>query len=334
MSNDHQIQLVDDKNNFFDYTADMKMSVSVLSSLSVPVVVRQRTGVSSVIRPKHGGGYHSGQITIQLELSAKAEVFLYITQQSMESLPEEYQILYQAIQTMKDRGVLIGGVYSARISLTYSKAYFERHGGEFYSAIADLVISLHPLEATAEHPYSISAIQKHQSQRLQDDFDGLVLYAVRLIDRFDQLGPRYMNIAGDVFRIDPDPSDRLSEQIEDGLHLLGTQPMRNAKDVKNDARATYVPMAVLLKDPTKYGLWPTFGEARHQGNKELQTTQNALEVALKNGDKKDRLIENLKRDVEEAKQKQKQEGSLVLHKGITELIKLATAMIGIVKLIK
>lgn len=334
MNTDHQVKLVDDKDNFFEFGSDIKTSVAILSSLPVPLVVRQRNGVNSVIRPKHGAGYNSGNIKIQVEVLAKPEVFLNITQQSMESLPEEYQILYQAIQTMKDRGTLLGGMHYARICLTYSREFLERHGGEFYSAIADVVISILPESVTSEHPYSISAIQKLQSARLQDDFEGLVLYAVRLIDRFDQIGPRFMNIAGDIFRIDPEPLDKITDQMTDGLHFLGTHPMRSARDVTSNARTTYIPMDKLLKDPTEYGLWLTFGEARHQGNKTLESAQNALKESQKQVEKKDRLIENLKRDVEEAKQKQKQEGSLVMHKGITELIKLATAMIGIVKLLK
>ncbi|QXO09962.1 hypothetical protein pEaSNUABM37_00001 [Erwinia phage pEa_SNUABM_37] len=334
MSNDHQVKIVDEKDRLFEFGADIKTTVSVLSSLPIPLVVRQRNGVSSVIRPKHGAGYNSGVVKIQLEVQAKPEVFLNISQQSMESLPEEYQILYQAIQTMKDRGAAWGGMHYARICLTYSREFLERHGGEFYSTLADLVISILPEGATQEHPYCISAIQKQQSSRLQDDFEGLVLYAVRLIDRFDQLGPRYMNINGDIFRIEPEPLERITEQMADGLHFLGTHPMSNAKDITRNARTTYVAMEKLLKDPTEYGLWLTFGEARHQGNKTLETAQNALKESQKLCDKKDRLIENLKKDVEEAKNKQKQEGSLVMHKGITELIKLATAMIGIVKLLK
>ena len=110
--------------------------------------------------------------------------------------------------------------------------------------------------------------------------------------------------------------------------------MRGPKDTTNSARTTYIPIDKLLKDPTQYGLWSGFGEARHQGNKQLESTLNALETAQRDKDKKDRLIENLKKELEEAKQKQKQEGSLVLHKGLTELLKLATAMIGIVKLLK
>lgn len=334
MNNDHQVQMSDDKDKFFEFAADVQTSVTILSSLPCPLVVRQRNGVTSVIRPKHGSGYTTGDIRIDVEIKAKSEVFLNINQQSMESLPEEYQILYQAIQTMKDRGALVGGMRFARVTLTYSKAFLERHGGQFYSSMADMVISILPELSTSEHPYSVSAIQKQQSAQLQDDFEGLVIYAVRLVDRFDQIGPRFMNIAGDIFRIDPEPADRLTDQMADGLHILGTHPMRSAKDATRNARTTFIPMDKLLKDPTEHGLWLTFGEARHQGNKALESAQNALKEALRNADKKDRLIENLKKDVEEAKSKQKQEGSLVLHKGITELIKLATAMIGIVKLLK
>lgn len=334
MNKDHQVQLSDDKDKYFEFGSDLQTSVAVLSSLPCPLVVRQRNGVSSVIRPKHGAGYNSGNVRIQVEVKARPEVFLNISQQSMESLPEEYQILYQAIQTMKDRGVGLGGMHSARICLTYTREFLDRHGGEFYSSLADVVISVLPEAATIQHPYSVNAIQRLQSARLQDDFEGLVLYAVRLIDRFDQIGPRYMSINGDIFRIDPEPLERLSDQMPDGLHILGTHPMRSAKDTTSNARTTYIPMDKLLKDPTEHGLWLSFGEARHQGNKTLESAQNALKEAMRTVEKKERLIENLKKDVEEAKQKQKQEGSLVMHKGITELIKLATAMVGIVKLLK
>lgn len=334
MNNDHQVHIVDDKDRFFELGVDLKTTVSILSNLPVALVVRQRNGVSSAIRPKYGPGYQSGNVVIQVEVFARPEVFLYIDQQSMETLPEEYQILYQAIQSMKDRGVVLGNLHHARIKLTYDHKFFERHGNEFYSPLADVVLSLLPIEQAENHPFSISAIHQRQSQRVTQDYEGLVLYAVRVVDRFDQLGPRYMNIAGDVFRIDPIPIDELVEQQADGLYILGTQPMRSAKDAKNNARSTFIPLEVILKDPNKYGLWLNFGEARHQGNKQLETTQNALETAQRAVDKKDRLIENLKKELDEAKNKQKQDGSLVMHKGMTELLKLATAMIGIVKLLK
>lgn len=334
MSNDHQVFIVDSKDRFFEYGADSKMSVSIHSNLPVPLVVKQRNGVSSVTRPKHGEGYQTGNITIQIELLVKKEVFLYIDNQYMESLPEEYKILHDAVRTMQDRGMQIGQMYYARICLTFDRSYFDRHGGQFYLPIADVLLSILPLEATDEHPYSVSAMQKRQSFRMQEDYENLALYAVRLVDRFEQVGPRYMNIAGDVFRIQPFPTDQLTDQMADGLHILGTQPMRSPKDTANTARSTFIPMDKLLADPNKYGVWSTFGEARHQGNKQLETAQNALEEALRKADKKDRIIDGLKKDVEEAKAKQKQEGSLVVNKGLTELIKLATAMIGIVKLLK
>jgi hypothetical protein len=334
MNNDHQVEVCNEEDKFFEFGSDIHISTTILSTLPCPLVVRQRNGVNAVIRPKLGAGYNSGNVRIQLELKARPEVFLNITQQSMESLPEEYQILYQAIRSMKDRGFVLGGMHSARICITYTREFLERHGGEFYSSIADIVISLLPELSTTEHPYSVSALQKQQSTRLQDDFEGLVLYAVRLVDRFEQLGPRYMSINGDIFRIEPEPLENLTEQMADGLHILGTHPMRSAKDTTRNARTTFIPMEKLLQDPTAHGLWLSFGEARHQGNKALESAQNALKETQRTVEKKDRLIENLKKDVEEAKQKQKQEGSLVLHKGITELIKLATAMIGIVKLLK
>lgn len=334
MNNDHQVHIVDSKDRFFEFGSDIKTSISILSELHVPLVVRQRNGVSSAIRPKYGAGYQPSNVRIQLEILAKPEVFMYIDSQSMETLPEEYQILYQAIQTMKDRGMQLGNMHYARICLTYSHEFFQRHGGQVYLPIADLLLSILPIETTDLHPFSVRAMQRQQSGRLTDDYQGLALYAVRLVDRYDQLGPRFMNIAGDVFRVEPTSLDELTEQQTDGLYLLGTQPMSGPKDTTSNARTTYVPIEKLLKDPSQYGLWSSFGEARHQGNKQLESTQNALEVALRDKDKKDRIIDGLKKDLEEAKQKQKQEGSLVMHKGMTELIKLATAMIGIVKLLK
>lgn len=228
----------------------------------------------------------------------------------------------------------MGQFYYARIKLTFDKSYFDRHGGQFYLPIADVVLSILPLAETDEHPYSITTLQKRQSFQMQEDYEGLALYAVRLIDRYEQLGPRYMNISGDVFRITPMPFNLVTDQMGDGLHLLGTQPMRSNKDTSDSARSTFIPMDVLLADPNKYGLWQSFGEARHQGNKQLETAYNALEEAQRKEYKKDRQIDDLKRELEEAKNKQKQEGRLVMHKGMTELIKLATAMIGIVKLLK
>lgn len=334
MTNDRQFLVDDNKDKFFEFDADIKTSVTIRSNLHIPLVVRQRNGVSAAIRPKYGAGYNSGSVTVQIEVLAKPEVFLYIDNQSMESLPEEYQILYQAIQTMKDRGTQIGQMHFARINLTYARTFFDQHGGEFYSPLADVVLSLKSIEQVGEHPFSLTAIQRRQSDRVTRDYDNLVLYGIQLIDRFDQLGPRYMNIAGDVFRIDPLPFDEFTEHQADGLYLLGTQPMRNVKDISNNARSDFIPLDRLLKDPNKYGVWSSFGEARHQGNKQLETAQNALEVAQRAGEKKDRQIENLKKELDEAKTKHKQEGSLVLHKGMTELIKLATAMIGIVKLLK
>lgn len=334
MNSDHHVSISEDKDRLFEYCSDVRTSVSIHSNLLQPLVVRQRNGVCSVTRPKHGAGYQSGSVTIQLELLLNKEVFLYIEQQSMETLPEEYQILYKSIQTMQDRGAEVGGRLAARINLTYSHAFFERHGGQFYLAIADIVLSILPQASTDEHPYSVSTIQKQLSGRIQNDYEGLALYAVRLVDRLDQIGPRYINVSGDVFRIDPLSPEETTDQFGDGLHILGTQPMRNPKDIAANARTTYIPIDKLLVDPIKYGLYTTYGEARHQGNKPLETAQNALDEARRAADKKDRTIEGLKRDLEEAKVKHKQEGSFVMHKGLTELLKLATAMIGIVKLLK
>ncbi|AHI60151.1 hypothetical protein RAY_1 [Erwinia phage vB_EamM_RAY] len=331
MAHDHQFNEASDR-GLFDYDADCKVSYFIKSALKTPLFIRQRTGLDNIIPPKFYGGGVMDQVEIMLEFQIKEHVFLDINSKSIEELPPEYAVIAKAINVIKEKRVREhGNYYVGRVVYTFTSEYFERCNGQFYFSVLDMVFSVNSPDETDEHPYCINVLQQTMAAKLKDDYAGLVTYAVKLVDSQTRLGPKYINIAGDVFEVTP--TEGQGTESADGLYLIGDAPIRRGKK-ESTGRTRFTPLDSILQSPEKYGLFSTIGEAKHRGDKQLDAAFNALDAANAKERKAQQKIAQLETQLEGFKAKEKQDNGLVLNKGITELIKLITATIGIVKLLR
>lgn len=331
MSHDHQFNEVSGQAHF-NYDSDCKISYFIKSELKSPLVVRHRSGMDNVIPGKMMGGGVLDKLEIMLEFQIKEHVFLDINSKSIEELPPEYAVIAKSIGAIRERRVReMGNYFVGRVMYTFTQDYFDRFDGEFYFSVLDMVLSTNQLDQTELHPYSVNATQQSMAEKIKDDYAGLVTYAVKLVDSQMQLGPKYMNIGGDVFELIP--TEGTGTESADGLYFIGDSPVTRPGR-KHGSRTRFVPMEFIVSNPEKYGLYPTIGEAKHRGDKQLETAYNALEVAKGKERKAQEKVAQLETQIEGYKAKEKQDSSMVLNKGITELIKLVTATIGIVKLLR
>lgn len=332
MSHDHQFNEVSSQAHF-NYDSDCKISYFIKSELRSPLVVRHRSGMDNVIPGKMFGGGISNRVEIMLEFQIKEQVFLDINSKSIEELPPEYAVIAKSIGAIRERRVReMGNYFVGRVMYTFTQDYFDRFDGAFYFSVLDMVLSTSSIEETELHPYSVHAKQQTMAEKIKDDYAGLVTYAVKLVDSQMQLGPKYMNIGGDVFELIP--TEGTGTEAADGLYFIGDSPVTRPNRNRRDSRTRFIPMDRIVANPDQYGLYPTIGEARHRGDKQLDAAYNALEVAKGKERKAQEKIAQLETQIEGFKAKEKQDSSMVLNKGITELIKLVTATIGIVKLLR
>ncbi|QZA70785.1 hypothetical protein AH06_1 [Erwinia phage AH06] len=331
MAHDHQFNEASNR-GLFDYDADCKVSYFIKSDLKTPLVIRQRNGMDNVIPPKFYGGGVMDKVEIMLEFQIKEHVFLDINNKSIEELPPEYAVIAKAISVIKEKRVREhGNYYVGRVVYTFNSEYFDRCDGQFYFSVLDMVLSINGMGDTDDHPYSFNAMQQTMAAKIKDDYAGLVTYAVKLVDSQMRLGPKYINIAGDVFELIA--TEGQGTESADGLYFIGDAPVKKGRQ-HSAGRTRFTALDTILQNPEKYGLFSTIGEARHRGDKPLEAAQNALDVANGKERKAQQKIAQLETQLEGYKAKEKQDNGLVLNKGITELIKLITATIGIVKLLR
>lgn len=331
MYHDHQFNEVSGQAHF-NYDSDCKISYFIKSELRSPLVVRHRSGMDNVIPGKMFGGGVLDKLEIMLEFQIKEQVFLDINSKSIEELPPEYAVIAKSIGAIRERRVReMGNYFVGRVMYTFTQDYFDRFDGEFYFSVLDMVLSTNQLDETELHPYSIDAVQRSMADKMKDDYAGLLMYGVKLVDSQMQLGPKYINIGGDVFELIP--TEGLGAESADGLYFIGDSPCTRPNR-RSGSRTRFIAMDKIIASPEKFGLYPTIGEARHRGDKQLEAAYNALDGAKAKERKAQDKIAQLETQIEGFKAKEKQDSSMVLNKGITELIKLVTATIGIVKLLR
>lgn len=314
-----------------DYNSAVTKTITITPRTTVPITIRERSGVSYIIPPVMQGGVVPNTVEIIISISVADYVNINIPDTSMCTLTPELQLLHTALA---GSGEPIGvGRHVYRFVYTYPLSYFKEHGLEFYHPIADVVLSVLPIGETSQHPGSLLDKVAAASEELLNDYQGLTVYAVRLVDSNNVLGSRYTNISGDVFLINPVEDGEIN--IPNGLYIIGDKPILSGKGKLKGGeggRSTFIPMAELVKSPEKYNLYMTRGEARSRGDKQLESTLNALEDAKRKEEKLQWQLNDMKRKMEEAKGTNQKHSTDM--KWLMEIPKLLISITNWVKLLK
>ncbi len=111
-----------------------------------------------------------------------------------------------------------------KVCLEYSLTLLElkNYGGTVYYGELDLVVSLNPPETVIPHPHSERGRRASIATISASDKDPKAFgYSILTVDNFSQYGPRFINIGGNVYRVNPVQDFA----HKDGVYLTSDRPV-------------------------------------------------------------------------------------------------------------
>jgi hypothetical protein len=151
----------------------------------------------------------------------------------------------------------------ATVDYVLNKQDFDRNGGSVYLTNLDLTVSTLNQNYVPKHPYSLVG----QRLRLIDGNMALkggvgLAYEIRIVDRNNRFGDRFINIAGTVYRIVASPD----AELQDGVYLTSNIPANGTNDV-DMPRSLYYSFEEAVKELRLYN---TYNEAKTLGDPDAE----------------------------------------------------------------
>lgn len=188
--------------------------VTYVNDLPTDVTVVWRSGFSFTIPPLHNGRVNKfiARLEITIHPSVKVDVHRLLDALEATSSPE-----LLAMKQAVDIGYAENPYGGLTITLDYPitlDALQQRGGAVYYSELDEVVSILKPAE-TPFHPYSdCGQIHRTANGGVQSSQRGFV-YNLEVVDNYSRFGTRYLNIGGEVYRIDPSKDSTR----RDGIYL-------------------------------------------------------------------------------------------------------------------
>lgn len=327
----------------FSNDSDISTTIQVTSNIPRPVTVRDRNSLTHVLPAKYTGGPMRKDIIVTMMYRVSNNVVKSDFDIHCISGIPELECVREAFAN-KEHHSSLPRHYTVKVSFTFTEEYLWNNGGTIYVKGADLLISLLPEHEAPRHPYDAKASDHQIADALKEDYNGVCVRGMRLIDSQDQLGIMYTNIQGEIYKVVPDASiDDLSATSlgitgdKDGLYLLGDMPIKRSyqrRGTNKGYRNDYVPISELIKNPSKYNLYASPREARSQGNKQLESAQNAVDVQLEKVEGLNEEITELKRQIETLKRQNKHQANDNMWKGFMDIPKILAAVVTFVKTLR
>lgn len=176
----------------------------------------------------------------------------------------------EAVEKALDAGNTYGNI---TIVLDYplSLTDLQQYGGTVYYDESDTLISTSTLDDMPPHPASVDGgnivLLNTHIQRHQEFGFG---YSINLVDTAGKYGPRYLNIGGKVYRINPvkDPTRR------DGIYVMANAPAYGDMNIEGHRLKVYA----FEGAEEKLGLYKSSEEAFALGDLALANKGKILEL--------------------------------------------------------
>lgn len=197
---------------------------------------------------------------------------------------------------------------SGMVDYFFSIDDLNRSSGALYCPPLDLVISNLNPHFVPKHPQSrIGQRETLADENMSPETTSGFTYRIRIIDRHQQFGDRFVNVGGEVYLIRTEVDTKLS----DGVYLISQVPATGIADIQ-------LPRSVFYKfdeAEQKLKLYRTYTDARTLGDpkteREQQLAERAHQIRLEESDlrmirlRADREIEASKREFEREREASK-----------------------------
>lgn len=276
----------------------LRIAYSFLNYTPQPVTVGLRNGLKMSI--PYEINYLRNDFVVQMEIfvsSAVKENLRHLLNGVDDRSPAELRTLKEALNNQLE--AYTGRVkYSGPVTfiLDYSVPYdkLRAMGGSVYNVESDYLISLLKPADAPDHPYSEEGrkalMVASAPVELSESSFG---YSVEVVDNTGTYGPRYVNIAGQVYQVKPrrDPTRR------DGIYIASPKP--SLGDYQSD-ELVVEHHSFDSQDLEDLGIFKTFEEADTLGDLSLARKRELAELDQDNLRMK-RELERQRQDSERIK---------------------------------
>ena len=129
--------------------------------------------------------------------------------------------MFRAAIENSDMRPMVGGV-SICLEYPLTLTELKKYGGTVYYGELDLVVSLQSPDTVIPHPHSERGRRASIATMMTKDMDPKAFgYSILTVDNFGQYGPRFLNISGKIYRVDP--VQDFSQQ--DGVYVTCPKPV-------------------------------------------------------------------------------------------------------------
>lgn len=200
---------------------------SFVNNLNVPITLVHRSGFRVQLDPEPNMARQCLIARTEIRVTGKSydsvKGFLSVID---EHASPELRAMREAFQIQVEYGL---SRHSATIMLDYpiDITVLRSHGSTVYYSELDMVVSLLPIYEVCEHPYSQAGRDVELANSLPIPISGLDFnYAVMIVDNKGKVGPRYLNMNNNVYKITP-KQDRTRK---DGVYVTSTHEVHSDTD--------------------------------------------------------------------------------------------------------
>lgn len=238
----------------------VKQQITYRNNLHVPVSVGWRNGLSCTLpaSPK----LERAAFVVCVSLSFQGERIVRefeaaLARLSGEHPSQELKNIQEAFSLQLKENIYQGGTIVLEYPLSLDE--LKRCGGTLYYHELDIVVSLFPAEQMAAHPYSEEGRRNQVVAGLPARQGGAGFgYSVQIVDNRGLYGDRYLNIAGNVYKVTPVRDFAL----RDGVYIRSNYAA-NGELQLGEEKVTHVAMEAAQEE---LGLFRTYEEAANLGD--------------------------------------------------------------------
>lgn len=253
-------------------------SVSIVNSfvnyLSVPITLVMRSGFRFQLQPE--ASMTTRALICRTRIEVRGDALAGVNQ----FLSAINELASPELRAMRDAFSMTTEFQqyrrSATITLDYPIDYetLRNHGGTVYYSELDMVVSLDSPMNVCEHPYSQAGRDVQYANTLPVAVDGLDFnYAFSIIDNEGTIGPRFLNINNNVYKVTP----KRDSTRKDGVYLVSNGEVGGSEG----QTGIYTRRYSLTEVEDIHGLYATYEEAKTLGNLQAAAKRTLLELEQK-----------------------------------------------------
>lgn len=181
--------------------APLSISTQYLNGLPVPVNITLRNGLTFTVPANPGRLRYSPNFTVQVRYDVARDVNIDVGR-ILDDVDEtdslEKQLLKRATENATDNPYAPRSAFALDFNVTLEEV--KRCGGALYLEELDIVISLCQGGYVPIHPAGSASMRMTERGMSRQPSEGFLL-EITINDPHDQIGPRYMNLGGTVYKL-------------------------------------------------------------------------------------------------------------------------------------